>query len=329
MTEQRLETIAQVLYEKDNFIIVSHLNPDGDSVGSVLALGQALQTLGKKVILSTIDSVPYKYTFLPNANIIQKWQDVVIGEDNFIITLDCSDLKRLYPLEDKLLKERIINIDHHVSNQYFGYYNYVDPNASSVGEIIFELLKIMNIRISLDIAKCLYTAINTDTGSFNYSNTTSKTHYIASQLLELGIDPAEISHQIYENYPKSSIFLIREALNTLKFTCQDKISYITITQEMMKKAGAKEEETEGIINYTRNIRGVEIGVLFREVSRDKTRVGFRSHGIDVGKLASFFNGGGHPRASGCEINKSLTEAKEVILEKARIFLNEYQEETGD
>ncbi|RQD75387.1 MAG: bifunctional oligoribonuclease/PAP phosphatase NrnA [Candidatus Syntrophonatronum acetioxidans] len=329
MKEQSLETIAQVLYEKDNFIIVSHLNPDGDSVGSVLALGQALQVLGKKVILSTIDSVPFKYAFLPESNIIKKWQEIQISKENYIITLDCSDLKRIYPLEGNLLKEQLINIDHHVSNQYFGSYNYVDPDASSVGEIIFELLEIMNINITLNIALCLYTAIITDTGSFCYSNTTSKTHRTAAQLLEIGVDPAEISHHIYENYPKSSVFLVREALNTLEFTCQDKISYITITEDMMERAGAKDEETEGIINYTRNIQGVEIGILFREVASDRTRVGFRSHRIDVGQLAELFNGGGHPRASGCEIDKSLRETKDIILDKARIFLNEYQPETGD
>lgn len=322
MTEE-LERITSLLQKENNYLIASHLNPDGDSVGSLLALGIALMETGKKVTLTTIDPVPYKYRFLPGSHLIKEWKEVNDREYNYLIVLDCSDLSRLEPLsQDLFVRERMINIDHHVSNEFFAEYNYVDTGAGSVGEIIFELLKKMNIKITSDMALCLYVAVCTDTGSFRYSNTSARTHRIAAQLLELGVEPVYMTHKIYENISKEGMLLIKEALNTLSFDCRDKIAYITITKAIMEKTGAREEDTEGIINYTRNIRGVEIGILFREICKEKTRVGFRSRSINVSELAGMFNGGGHPLAAGCQVNRNLAETKREVLKMAGKFLEE-------
>ncbi len=323
MTEKDLMKAADLLQKDNNILIASHLNPDGDSVGSALALTLALKGLDKKVSLTTIEPVPSKYLFLPQTELVKEWKEVEGDHFNLFVVLDCSDLKRLEPLSDYLSKkDQLLNIDHHVTNQYFGFYNYVNPQASSVGEIIFELLKLMKIEINYEIALCLYVAISTDTGSFKFSNTTPRTHRIVAELIELGVDPAEVNRNVYENVSKGGVMLIREALKTLEFDCQDKIAYLTITRKIMEKAGAREEDTEGIINYARNIRGVEVGILFREISKGKTRVAFRSHDVDVSKLAAIYEGGGHPRAAGCQVDKDLATVRRVVLKQARLFIND-------
>ncbi|PKM83586.1 MAG: bifunctional oligoribonuclease/PAP phosphatase NrnA [Firmicutes bacterium HGW-Firmicutes-13] len=323
MTDKQLEKIANLLRKENNYLIASHLNPDGDSVGSLLALGMALMGMGKKVTLTTIDPVPLKYRFLPGTDFIKEWKEVNSQEFNYLVVLDCSDLSRLEPLSrDLFVRERMINIDHHVTNEFFAEYSYVNPRAGSVGEIIFQLLEQMKLKITYDMALCLYVAVCTDTGSFRYSNTSAGTHRTAARLLELGVEPSYMTEKIYENVTKEGILLIREALNTLSFDYGDKIAHITITNVIMNRTGAREEDTEGIVNYTRNIQGVEIGILFREICEWKTRVGFRSRNIDVSKLAGMFNGGGHPRAAGCQVNKDLPEAKREVLKKAKRFLEE-------
>ncbi len=323
MTDKDLVKVADLLHEENNILITSHLNPDGDSVGSVLALGLALKSRGKNVSLTTIDPVPSKYLFLPRTELIKEWKEVVENNYNLVVVLDCSDLKRIEPLGDSIIKkERLLNIDHHVTNQYFGNYNYVNDQASSVGEIIFELLELMSLEINYEIALCIYTAICTDTGSFKFPNTTPRTHRIAAKLIESGVEPAEVNRNVYENVSKGGVMLIRETLKTLEFDCHDKIAYLTITRETMEKTGAREEEIEGIINYTRRIKGVEVGILFRETNKGKIRVAFRSHNVDVSRLAAVYNGGGHPRAAGCQMDKNLAEARSDVLRQARLFLND-------
>lgn len=317
-----LDTIAKLLLKENNYLIASHMDPDGDSVGSALALWIALNSLGKKAVLTTIDPVPFKYRFLPHWEEVKEWQEVETGDYGLIIILDSSDLRRIEPLMDLAKIQRVINIDHHVTNEKFGQYNYIDAGAGSVGEIIYELLKQMKLAITKEIAMCLYTAINTDTGSFRYANTSSRTHRIAADLVELGVNPAEMTRHIYENATREGTLLIKEALSTLKFDCRNQIAHITVTREMMECTGAREEDTEGLVNYTRNIQGVEIGILFKEICEGKIRVGFRSHRVDVSQLAEIYGGGGHPRAAGCQVEKTLPEARQEVLNSARKFLEE-------
>ncbi|UNC91839.1 DHH family phosphoesterase [Candidatus Contubernalis alkaliaceticus] len=322
MISASLETISKLLLEEDNFLIASHMSPDGDSVGSALALWMALQALGKTTEVTTVDPVPFKYRFLPCWEQVKVWQEVKSKAYGLFIILDSSDLRRIEPLLSLAQSQKILNIDHHITNERYGMYNHIDSQAGSVGEIIFEIIKQMKVQISKEMAVCLYTALNTDTGSFRYANTTSRTHRIAGALIDLGVKPAEITRYIYENVTREGTLLIKEALNTLHFECQGQIAHITVTREMMERTGARDEDTEGLVNYTRNIGGVEIGIIFKEICAEKVRVGFRSHGVDVSKLAEIYGGGGHPRAAGCQLEKSISQARPEVIKSAGKFLEE-------
>lgn len=322
MISASLETISKLLLKEDNYLIASHLSPDGDSVGSALALWMALTVLGKKAEVTTIDPVPFKYRFLPCWEQVKVWQEVSIEDYGLFIILDSSDLRRIEPLLPLAQTQKVLNIDHHITNERFGQYNYIDAKAGSVGEITYELIKQMKVTISKEIATCLYTALNTDTGSFRYANTTSRTHLIAADLIDLGVKPAEMTRCIYENVTREGTLLIKEALNTLDFECQGKIAHITVTRDMMERTGAKDEDTEGLVNYTRNIGGVEIGIFFKEICDGKVRVGFRSFDVDVSKLAEIYGGGGHPRAAGCQLEKTISQARLEVLKTAGQFLEQ-------
>ncbi len=317
-----LDEAAEILFQEDDFLIISHMNPDGDSVGSALALWITLNSLGKKAYVTTIDPVPVKYRFLPSWEEVKEWQKVQPRDYGGVIILDSSDLRRIEPLMGIALSQKMINIDHHITNEKFGQYNHIDSEAGSVGEIIYDLLRKMQVEISKEAAVCLYTAINTDTGSFRYANTSPRTHRTAAALLELGVQPAEVTRHIYENTSREATLLIKEALSTLEFDCGGQVAHITVTREMLERTGAKEEDTEGLVNYTRNIQGVEIGIFFKEICDQKVRVGFRSQRIDVSRLAEIYGGGGHPRAAGCQLEKALPEARLEVLGSARKFLTE-------
>ena len=236
------------------------------------------------------------------------------------IILDCPDISRIgrvskYITEDKI----VINIDHHVSNENFGKYNWVEEKCSSVGEMIFELFKAFKVKIEYEEALAMYVAIMTDTGSFKYTNTTSRTHDIISELMSAGIKPYDIYTKIYETTSVQDMNLLAETLKTLQVTEDKKIAWLWVTKELLKKTKASLEGTEGIINFARSIEGVEIAILFRETgTENRIKVSFRSKGnADVNKLASFFDGGGHKTASGASVFGKKPEVEKKVLEKAK------------
>lgn len=298
-----------------SFLITSHIMPDGDSIGSVLALTLALCRLGKSVVPVIKDDIPKKYAFLPGVNKIKK---SVSNQYDVAICLDCGDEERP-GFEEGLRKyylKSLVNIDHHKSNTLFGDINIVDSNASSVGEILYFIIKDM-LPIDEDIASCLYTSIITDTGSIRHSNTTPKCLRVLADLVEKGASPNFISQKVFEKRSINALKLLRNCLDTLKIT-DDKIASLYITRDMMEKCGANEEDTDGIINYARGIEGVEIGVLFREIDERQVKVGFRSNDyVDVCKIAEKFGGGGHIRASGCTLENDLEGSIKLILETLR------------
>lgn len=310
-----------VVKENNSFIVTSHISPDGDSLGSTLAMTRALSKLGKKAIPVVNDHIPKKYNFLPGIDMIKSAEKCAYGVD-VIISLDCGDKQRLG--FDKELSEygrKIINIDHHKSNLYFGDLNIVNSDASSVGEILYQLLK-EKVDIDYEIALCLYTSIITDTGSIRYSNTTPLTLKILANLVEKGVKPDYVSRQVFEKRSLESIELLKCALNTLEVVEKGKVACIYVTEEMFETSGAKEEDADGIINYAREIEGVEVALFFRQQT-DCVKVGFRSNDwVDVRKIAETFGGGGHIRAAGCTLNVSLGEAKTKVLGTVKEFLME-------
>lgn len=314
------DEISRVIQKNKNILITSHINLDGDGIGSELALYFILKKLNKKVTILNQDRIPKIYDFLPDSDKVQYWNNNRINPKSIDvgIALDCSSIKRIgrtYEIFKDI--KTIINIDHHKSNENFGNLNYLDCSASSVGEIIYEFITFLNIDL-LDekISTCLFTAIITDTGSFRYSNVSSKTFGVASHLTRHRIKSHLIANNIYNRSTYPGLKLLGESLLTLEMDDSNYVSWLTITRKMLNDTNANDEDIEGIINIATTLNNVEISILFRETKDNKIKVSFRSKGnFDVNKFAGKFKGGGHPNAAGCLCLGKLDEIKEKILSK--------------
>ncbi len=310
----KLDDINQALLKANRIIVSGHAMPDGDSVGSTLAVGLLLRAMGKQVTMLSPDTVPAIYGFLPAVGEI-KTGDLFPAEVDTALILDCTDLNRLGPeLAQKVAGiPTIINIDHHISNQVYGQYNFVDPKAAATGEQVYKLIKHLGHPLDQELAICLYTAIVMDTGSYRYDNTTGQTHRISAELVETGIDIADINTRLFENKELVSLQLLGKALSRLQITAEGKVAYLSLPYSMVQELGARDEHAEGIVNYPRRVQGARVGLLFREIAPNRIKVGFRSKDVDVNKIAARFGGGGHPRASGCQLEMSLEEAEQKVL----------------
>src|SRR5665648_424151 len=313
-----IDEIIKVIQKNNSFLITSHVNLDGDAIGSELALYFILKKLNKKSVILNQDKLPRIYNFLPDNNKVYHLENNFSDIKNIDvgIVLDCSNIKRIGKTYEIFKDIRtVINIDHHESNEKYGSLNYVDCSASSVGEIIYDLIKFINIDLlDEDIAACLFTAIITDTGSFRYSNSSSKTFEVASRLTSCGIKSNLIANNVYNRNTFPGLKLLGKALLNLEINESNHVSWLSITRKMLDDTKAKDEETEGIIDVATTLNNVEISALFRETKDNKIKVSFRSKGnFDVNKFAGKFNGGGHPNAAGCVCSGKLDEIKENIL----------------
>lgn len=314
--------LRSVLEKYNNIDIFTHIRPDGDAVGSSLALGSALQKRDKKVRVFCADQIPAKYSFLPG---IEEFRDFFPeeGKKDLAFVLDCSDPDRLGGMKEKVLQfEEIINIDHHITNNRFGNINVVDPYAASTGELIYQLLQESTFELDYEISLNLYVAISSDTGSFKYENTTPQTMRIAAKLLENGINPSVVSQKLFDEYPLSTIFLLRDSLATLELNHTKEIAWMSVHENTLKKYNAQPAEMDGFVNYLKNIDTVEVGVLFYHTINEGTKVGFRSKTIDVSQIARTFGGGGHPRAAGC----TVVGKPQQVIKKVLDVINHHLEE---
>lgn len=313
-----LKEIAETVRRGKKFLIASHENPEGDAIGSILALGWALRQLGKKVTIFNSDPVPDILAFLPGAEEIVR-RPPKNARFDAAFALDCGDRKRLgeaFPERKRI--GRLINVDHHGSNTQFGDVNLVDPRASSAAEMVFDLIREMSVKISLPISENIYTGILTDTGSFHYSNTTAKTFAVARECVLAGAEPWKIAEKAYENQPVARLRLLPLVLKTLKLEEGGRVSSVVVTRRMLARAGAVPALTEDFINFPRSVKGTEVALLFREVGPKKYRVSFRSRGkIDVSLVSRVFQGGGHPNAAGCTVAGSLREVRAKVLKQVR------------
>ena len=319
--------VIELLKTKKSFHIVSHYNPDGDSIGSALALGTVLKYNDKHVEVFCLDPVPEKYTFLTNSsNALSDLSDID-PSGVILVVLDCSDISRT-----GLTKERIdnydlvINIDHHKTNEYFGDINLVLPEASATGEIIFELIKQGDMKLDFHIAQALYVAISTDTGSFKFENTTSRTHEVIAEIMTYDIQHSQIAQQVFDEKPLPYFFLLKNALSSLEFWHEGKVSCITISKELLSQIGANLEMLDGIVNYAKNINTVEIGILFYIAEKNEVKVGMRSKNVDISIIAERFNGGGHARAAGFRAMEAYPYVKNTTIQAASELINEYYNE---
>lgn len=307
--------IIKVIKKNQYFFITSHIRPDGDSIGSQLALASLIRRLGKHVFIGNIDRVPSIYAFLPGSKKIHVAPKVNRCFD-VSFYLDCSNLKRAGGILDTDRNAGyVVNIDHHVDNGFFGNCNYVDAGISSVSEQVYNLIKKSALGITRDEAVCIYTGILTDTGKFQETNTTSECHAVTVELLKKGVSASDVANRIYRSVPCKEIELLCRVLKTLKLSCKDRIACLKISQDMYKKTGTSSENTEGMVDYAKNIKGVKVGILFREMdSRNQYKVSIRSKGnIDVSKIARMFSGGGHKNAAGFTVRGSFDAARNKVV----------------
>ncbi len=318
MRNNSLKEIVKAFKKHDDYLLSTHISPDGDGIGSELALGFGLKKLGKKVAIANSDPFPANYEFLP-CNGILKNREEIKNTYGVAVSLECPSLNRVGKLKKNFLKSgMIMNLDHHMSNDYFGDYNYVDEGAAAVGEQVFDILVGLGVKLDLNIATCLYTSLLTDTGSFSYSNTTRRTHEIVIELMKYGVNPSDVNQNVYEVSSLGKIKLLGKALNSLQVDDKYGIAWTVLTKEAFAKTGTTYSDSEGVINYARSIKGINVAISFTEISGGKVKISFRSKRdeVDVNKIALFFNGGGHKRASGALQEGTLKEVKESVLIKA-------------
>jgi len=320
--EKVIDRVAEVLEKGSRFLITTHIDPDADGIGSMLGLGESLMSDGKEVILLTQKPVPVPLSLLPGAErIVQTFAND--GHFDALFVLDCGELKRLGPHGSLVERqETLVCIDHHKSNDFFADINLVDPKSSSTGELVFQVIKRAGLPLEIQTAKSLFAAIQTDTGSFRYENTSASAFRIGAELMELGASPWEISRIVLEGYSVSRLKLLQKTLGTLEFHQNGKIGLMTITSRMFEETGARRIDSERFVDYPRFVTGVEISVLIRQVENDGYKFSLRSNNhVDVADLASCFGGGGHARAAGFERKGPIDALKRDFLKEAVRFLD--------
>lgn len=308
-------TIPSIIKNEDNFLVVSHVNPDGDAVGSLLGMYLALREMGKLAWPVSGEKFPDLYEFLPGAGSLLTETDSLDMHPRWIIALDVASEPRISGNIKKFLDEaRLINIDHHGTNPGYGSVNLIDSTATSTAELVFRVLSQSGYRLSADVGKCLYTGLLTDTGCFRFSGVNSRTLTLAAQLLEPGVDSYEITRFLYEEYPVSRLELERLVLSRIEIFLQGKLALSSLHYNDFAKLGAPLSDGENLVDRLRETRGVEVGVLMTQVSDDVVRVSFRSKGIvDVAGIAASFGGGGHRSAAGLRSLASLSDLKRQIV----------------
>ena len=316
MSAAKFDEIGRALLEHQRFAILSHVRPDGDAIGSQLALALSLTELGKDVRAWNEEGMLDKYSFVPRAKLLTK--PPAAPEDvDVAIALDTAIQNRLGTTLAAVRSAKIwVNIDHHPSNPGYGDIVYVDPSAPATGQIIFELIKNQKMPLNRDIAENLYVAISTDTGSFQYPNTTARTFEIAAELVGAGVDVGATSQQLYENYPRRRIELLRELLATMQFKGGGRVASFSLSIALAKKLGVLPEDNEGLIDHLRAIRGVVVAVFFEELADGKVRVSMRSktEEVNVCAICEKFGGGGHTLAAGARVRGSLAAVEARVLE---------------
>ena len=317
-----LTKIADLLKGTQKAAILPHIAADGDALGSSLALAIELTALGKEVSVILEESIPQIYEFLPGIELAQVYPE---GEKDYdlVIALDCGDIERLGARRKIFDNARVtVNMDHHRTNKGFAHIDLVDLMSAATGEIIYRLLVKMGVDPGKDAAICLYTAISTDTGSFRYSNTSPMTHRICAELLEKDIDIADISKRVFDTASYGKVRLTGEAIDSLELYFDGKAAVMTLTEEAIKRSGAAEEDSDGIINIARNIRGVEVAAMLRQMRNSDIKVNLRSnYYADVASLAAKHSGGGHKRAAGFTASGTqLQEVKRMLLDEIKEML---------
>ena len=308
-----MEAIFRVLRQGERFLVCSHSRPDGDAVGSMLAMGMLLRQMGKHADLYTADPIPAMYRVLPGAEEI-RFAIHVQGHYDAAILLECDGLARtkLRGLDEYFT----INIDHHVTGSRFANLNWIDRDAVSVGELIYQLVKAAGATVTAEMATCLYTTVLTDSGSFSYESTRAGTFALAHELALAGAGPAKIAQQVYYSTSTAKMLLLGAALSNLKR--EEGLAWLWVSLEDLERTGATDEDCEGIVNYAVYISGVEGAAFLRELPEERVRVSLRSkRSLNVAVIAERLGGGGHENAAGCTLDGPLPRALDEVLGELR------------
>jgi phosphoesterase RecJ-like protein len=315
----KIDEILSAIRSERTFIVASHENPDGDAIGSTLALALALREMGKDVVAFNRDGTPREYTFLPGhdtvVTAVAEGQRFDVG-----FVLDAGELSRAGSwIRDCC--DCLVNVDHHPHSEDFGDIYAVDDSASATGALIYRILTALPWTISLEVATCIYTAILSDTGSFRYSNADREAFVVAGLMVELGVDPWAIASGLYESQEEQRLRLLALALPTLKVSKSGMLASIAVSLDMYERTGSTAEDTDRFINYPRSVRGVEVAIFFRQLDKDVFKVGFRSKGrINVGELAREMGGGGHHNAAGATVEGSLDKVERWVFHRLEELL---------
>ena len=317
-----MDEIINQIKKAQHLLLVSHCDPDGDAISSLLAMGLALDKLDKKVTLYNASPIPAVYRFLPEVQRIVRHTKKAATYDAALI-LDCGNLLRVGEVYTKVNQiPVIINVDHHVTNTGFGNIQLIDPTACSTAEIVYRLIKALNAPINKAIATSIYTGILTDTGSFRFSNTNQAAFAISQEMVQYGVKPYNVAQHVFGTYSLGRIKLLNLALDSIEISDNGKLSVMTLTKAMFEETGTQPEDVDGIINYARRIEDVKVAALIQEqknggTNSDKLRnfhVSLRSDGtVDVAAIAGAFGGGGHSNAAGFQVEMSMAKLKSEII----------------
>lgn len=315
-----LKSFCRALKTHDHFLLSCHISPEGDAIGSILAMNSLLRRLGKKTTVVAEDSFPERLFCLSSKH-WKKMDELKKGKAyQALVVADCPNLDRIGRVKELLTDKTVIfNIDHHISNMNFGHHNYVRPEAAASGEVVYDIFKHLKMKLTKEDATNLYVAISTDTGSFKYGNTTIQSHRIAAELIDAGIDVEKINDELYSTYSLNKINLYSRLLGRVLTDAEGRIAWVSMKRHDLEHSGATDEDTEGFIDFLKYLKEVKVAFFLTEsAQRQGVRVSFRSKdAYDVNKIATFFNGGGHKKAAGCLIRSSVEEAEKMILDRIK------------
>lgn len=316
--ELNLSELCGYLKEHDDYIILTHISPDGDTLGSAYALAIGLLSVGKRAFVVCNDEIPQKYDYFVKA------ADLKSFDYKTIIAVDVADAKLLGSLYEKYSDKIELNIDHHISNTRYAKNLYLDSNASATAECIYDVLTALGVEITTVIANALYTGIATDTGCFKYSNVTPKTHLIAAELYKYGIDAAEINRIMFDTKSRNRLALEKMVLETAEFLFDSRCLMLTVTSEMQEKSGCEQSDLEGVAAISRSVEGVLCGVSIKQSEPNVYKISLRTYPpLDASYICGMLGGGGHKAAAGCTLEGSLEDVKKQIISAVGRAFTEY------
>jgi bifunctional oligoribonuclease and PAP phosphatase NrnA len=312
-TAPEIAKLVEAIRARRRFVLSSHVRPDGDAIGSQLAMAYALRALGKDVRIVNRDAAPPPFLAFRGVSDIEIAEDAG-GDFDAAIIMECGDLTRTGVTG--LDRGFVINIDHHPENTGYGQINWFDPTAAACGEMVFDLVRALGVPLSADIATHVYLAILTDTGSFHFSSISPRTFDIARQALEAGVDPVEVARNVFDSGTMAGLKLSAAVLNAMQVDATGRIAILYLDQEMARAAGGTYDDTDGLINEPLTVKEIQAVIFFKHVEGNEYRVSMRSKGaVDIGAVAKMFGGGGHRNAAGCSANGSIDALRKLFAER--------------